>query len=197
MPEFPKIRSQLLTCFGDNNDGQHVGIFLSKICPTYRLRHGECDEAGARAAIHARRPVVVTFWLDVNRWDQFSAFYKSTPKGTLTARDMSAVAGGEVGGHAVVLVRCDETSLTFMNSWGRTFANNGFFTIDKASTLEIIGGSRMRFYDVYWITDDLSAEEVAAWKDHEVKTVRNPIGVLPKTFHDLPVDCPHCPRAQL
>jgi hypothetical protein len=79
-----------------------------------------------------------------------------------------------------------------MNSWGRRFANNGLFTIDNASTLEIIGGRRMRFHDVYWTTDDLSAEEVATWKDHEVKTVRNLIGVLPKTFHDLPVDYPHC-----
>jgi hypothetical protein len=95
------------------------------------------------AAIHARKPVVATFRLDDNPWNQFSAFYKSMPKGTLTARDMSAAVGGKVGGQAVVLVRCDETSLTFMNSWGCSFANNGFFTIDKASTLEITGGLRM------------------------------------------------------
>jgi hypothetical protein len=78
--------------------------------------------------------------------------------------------------------------------WGPKFANNGFFTLDKASTLEIIGSLRMRFYDVYWTTDDLSAEEIVKWKEHEVKTVRNLIGVLPKPFHDLPVDRPSALR---
>ena len=194
VPEFFKIRSHLLTVFGDNDDGQSVGTVLGKICPLYRLRYQECNEAGARAAIHARRPVVATFSLDHNRWNRFSAFYKSRPEGTLTAQNMSAPAGRDVGGHAVVLVRCDDTSFTAMNSWGPKLANKGFFTVDEASTLEIIGSLRMRFYDVYWTTDDLSAEEIVKWKEHEVKRVRNLIGVLPKTFHDLPVDCPHCKK---
>jgi len=67
-----------------------------------------------------------------------------------------------MGGHAAVLLRCDENSMTFMNSWGANFANNDFFTVDKASTLEVPGGPRMRFYDIYWTTDDLSSEEIAA-----------------------------------
>jgi len=79
-----------------------------------------------------------------------------TRKGTLTQKDLNIPPGGAVGGHAVVLVRCDETSLTFMNSWGPAFGSNGFFSIDKASTLELTGGQRMQFFDVYWTTDDLS-----------------------------------------
>jgi hypothetical protein len=192
--DFFDIRSHLLKVFKENNYGQNVGTVLTKICPSYKLCHQICDEAGARAAIHARRPVVATFALDDNRWKRFSAFYKSRPKDTLMAKDMSAPAGGKMGGHAVVLVRCDETSLTFMNSWGPGFANNGFFTVDKASTLEIAGQSRMQFYDVYWTIEDLSDEEKTKWKEHEAKTVSNVIGVLPKSFHDLPVDCPHCKK---
>jgi len=54
------------------------------------------------------------------------------------------------------------------------------------------GGPRMRFYDVYWTIDDLSTKEVASWKEHAVMSGEKIIGVLPKSFHDLPVDCPHC-----
>ena len=194
--DFLDIRMELLDEFGNNDSRQHVGTVLHRICPKYKLRFKECDEVGARAAIHARRPVVATFWLDGNRWNKFGAPHNSTPKGTLTANDMSAVAGGKGGGgHAVVLVRCDETSLSFMNSWGPMWANNGFFTIDNSSTLGILGGPPMRFYDVYWTTDDLSTQEVASWKEHARATGRKVIDVLPKSFHDLPVVCPRCKRS--
>jgi hypothetical protein len=196
VPEFLRIRSDLLTLFGDNNNGQRVGNVLNETCPMYRLRYKECNEAGARAAIHARRPVVATFWLDGHHWNKFCAFYSSTPKGILTAQEMGAPTGGEGGGgHAVVLVRCDEISLTFMNSWGPMFANNGFFTVDHSSTLELVNGPPMLFYDVYWTTDDLSAEEKRKWKEHEKETASNLIGVLPRSFHELPVVCPHCKQS--
>jgi hypothetical protein len=194
VPDFLAVRDHLLSVFGDNDDGQSVGPVLSKVCPSYSLRYQRCDELGARAGIHARRPVIATFALDDNLWERFSKFYKYNPKDTLTRKDLDVRAGGEKQGHAVVLVRCDDTSLTFMNSWGPQFGNNGFFAIDKASTLEIEGGPRMRFYDVYWTTDDLSAEEVASWKEHAVTSGEKIIGVLPKSFHDLPVECPHCKK---
>ncbi|CAM6005987.1 unnamed protein product [Sphagnum balticum] len=192
VPEFLKIRDHLLSVFGDDNKGQNIGLVLSKVCSSYSLRFQRCDELGARAGIHARRPVIATFSLDVNRWKEFSKFYEYNPKGMLTKKDLNGPAGGAYGGHAVVLVRCDETSLTFMNSWGPEFGNNGFFTIDKPSTLELEGGSRMQFWDIYWTTDDLSAGEVASWKKHAAKSGKDKISGLPKSFHDLPVGCPHC-----
>lgn len=194
--KFLDIRTHLLTFFGDNDNGQRVDTVLSKICPLYRLRYEEGDEIGARAAIHSRRPVIATFWLDGNHWNKFVTFYQVTPQGTLTAQNMNAALGGEGGGgHAVVLVRCDNTSLTFMNSWGPGFANKGFFTVDRASTLEISGGPPMRFYDIYWTTDDLSTEEVKSWKEYQKRTGEKLIGVLPKSYHDLPVKCPHCKQS--
>lgn len=192
VPDFFSIRSHLFNVFGNNDDGQDVDGVLSKTCPGYKLRYQKCDEAGARAAVHARRPVIATFVLDDKRWDRFSAFYRSKPKGTLTANDMSATAGGDQGGHAMVLVHCDATSLTFMNSWGPKFANNGFFTVDKASTLEITGGQAMKFYDVYWTIEDLSTNEIAKWDELRVWSVGNVIQDLPTSFHELPVDCPRC-----
>jgi hypothetical protein len=189
---FSEIRAHLLKEFGDNDDGQNVGYVLGTICPSYRLRYQECDEAGARAAIHARRPVIATFTLDSSHWQLFSNFYHSTPKGTLTKRDLNTAAGRTLDSHAVVLVRCDETSLTFMNSWGPYFANNGFFTVDRAVTLQCRGRYPMRFYDVFWVLDDLSEDEKAAWKQHERETVSTVAGSLPPRFHELPVNCPRC-----
>ena len=123
---FMSVRDDLLRGFG--NDGQSVGDVLGRTCQRYRLRYCKIDEAGARDAIHARRPVIATFWLDGARWASFCGFYKSNPTGILTSRDIpvpsplevarAEAAGEEPGGHAVVLVRCTENTLTFMNSWG-------------------------------------------------------------------------------
>ncbi|KAH6672528.1 hypothetical protein B0J14DRAFT_701570 [Halenospora varia] len=170
VPDFYTIRADLLKKFGDNDDGQSMSKVLKKACRKYRLHYLKCNEEGARTAIHARRPVIATFVLDDNHW---------------------ASVGGDDGGHAVVLVRCDDTSLTFMNSWGHKFANNGFFSVDKASTLEIAGGPHVRFYDVYWTTDDISAEEITKFKAHGVNKGQKIAGALPKSFHDLPVTQQH------
>jgi len=75
------------------------------------------------------------------------------------------------------------------------FANNGFFAIDHSSTLKLLNGPPMLFYDVYWTTDDLSAEEKREWYEHNKETASNLIGFLPKSFHELPVVCPHCKRS--
>lgn len=72
--DFFTIRAHLLSVFGDNDDGQSIGPVLSSVCPGYHLRYQICDELGGRAALHARRPVIVTFYLDSNTWVQFSRF---------------------------------------------------------------------------------------------------------------------------
>jgi hypothetical protein len=202
--EFESIRADLLDCFGEND--QNIEDVLRRTAPRYRLRYRMRDEAGARDAIHARRPVIATFWLDAPGWRKFVAFYRSKPDGVLTAQHMLAPAdestiqeGGEgddqPGGHAVVLVRCSEISLTFMNSWGVGFGNNGFFRIDKASTLEVLDGPQMRFFDVYWTEADLSPEEKAAWEQHKAEEAARQVPeAWPQSFRDLPVRCPLCDR---
>ncbi|KAF3308896.1 hypothetical protein TWF173_000631 [Orbilia oligospora] len=194
VPDFLEIRSNLLRLFGGDNSGKSTGDVLAKVCPLYRLRCKEVNETEARAAIYSRRPVVATFRLDKSRWRRFAAFYrrKCTPWPTLTSDDIRVAPRGEVVGHAVVLVRCDDTSLTFMNSWGTSWGNNGFFTIDKPSTLEINSGSKMRFFDVYWYTSDLTEAEKEAWKQYEKDEGDKFLGDLPNGFHNLPVQCPSC-----
>ncbi|KAF3100412.1 hypothetical protein TWF102_005291 [Orbilia oligospora] len=194
VPDFLEIRSNVLQLFGGDTSGQATRDVLAKVCPLYRLHCKEVNEVEARAAIYSRRPVVATFRLDESRWNRFADFYRRTctPSATLTGADMRVAPQGEVVGHAVVLVRCDDTSLTFMNSWGTSWGNNGFFTIDKPSTLEINSGSKMRFFDVYWYTSDLTEEEKKAWKQYEKDEGDKFLGDLPNGFHDLPVQCPNC-----
>ncbi|CAF4638548.1 unnamed protein product, partial [Rotaria sp. Silwood2] len=86
--------------------------------------HPQVEELEARQAINARRPLVATFRLSQKQWEVFGEFYKNNPHGILQARDLQTEnSSTKTFGHAVVLMRCDATSLTFMNSWGTRFAN--------------------------------------------------------------------------
>jgi uncharacterized CHY-type Zn-finger protein len=98
----------------------------------------------------------------------------------------------KLGVTQVVLVRCDDTCLTFMNSWGASFCNNGFLTIDKHTTLNDESGESMQFFDVFWTTNDLSTKEIEAWKEDNTLAVHGLMKTLPTSFHDLPVSCPLC-----
>ncbi|EFQ32890.1 uncharacterized protein GLRG_08034 [Colletotrichum graminicola M1.001] len=66
------------------------------------------------------------------------------------------------GGHAVVLVDCKPNCLTFLNSWGKTWGNNGSFSVEDHTVLEV-DGIPMRFYDVYWLQSDLAPAELRAY----------------------------------
>jgi len=46
----------------------------------------------------------------------------------------------------------------------------------------------MGFYGVYWSTDDLSTKQIAKWEAHSEGVVGNHVGILPKSFHGLPID---------
>lgn len=62
-------------------------------------------------------------------------------------------------GHAVVLVRCNSTSLTFMNSWGTKWGDNGFFSVSRSDIL-----LKARFFDVFWTLDQLEKSEIQAFE---------------------------------
>ncbi|KAG7285878.1 hypothetical protein NEMBOFW57_008172 [Staphylotrichum longicolle] len=72
------------------------------------------------------------------------------------------------GGHAVVLVKCDPRSLTFLNSWGRQWGDNGSFSVEDHTVLQLdrsSGPSPVNFYDVYWLESELSTQERQAYSD--------------------------------
>ena len=90
------------------------------------------------------------------------------------------------GGHAVVLMRCSPIGLTFMNSWGKEFANGGFFNVQKEEVLH-----NMKFYDVYWLESDLTPNEKRAYGREYSKKCREIAQKYPSILN-LHFNCPKC-----
>ena len=93
-----------------------------------------------------------------------------------------------LGGHAVVLTRCDSKCLTFVNSWGSDFADEGFFRVEDSLVLQ-----DMFFYDVYWKPEDLTLEEKQAFKMEGTTSGQELLQTFPSLQH-LPYKCPECKR---
>ncbi len=93
------------------------------------------------------------------------------------------------GGHAVVLIRCSPDSLLFMNSWGQTWADSGFFRVKDAAVLD-----NMTFYDVYWTLNDLKQSEKDAYRIKAIKKAKNLTASFP-SINSLLFECPRCRRA--
>ena len=89
-------------------------------------------------------------------------------------------------GHAVVLMRCDPNCLTFMNSWGTKFADEGFFRVKDENVLH-----NTKFYDVYWSEEDLTESEKAEYKKACIENVKDLAEALPSVY-ELPHACPSC-----
>jgi hypothetical protein len=163
---------------------------LKAWAPFYRLRYKKVEELEARQAINARRPLVATFRLRKEQWDAFIEFYENNRQGILQARDLQTGSSStETSGHAVVLMRCDATSLTFMNSWGTQFANGGFFKVKDQSVLNL------SFYDVYWELEDLTESEKAAYQSRVRDLGQELTRILPETLQNQPYECPHCSQS--
>jgi hypothetical protein len=156
-PEFHDIKNRLITQYGV--DGAGTQLVLQTWCPRYRLQFRVLEtEAEARQAINARRPVVARFGLSDSQWRLFRAFYKQDRlrKGVLKRADItptSPIRNEPLEGHAVVLMDILPDRLTFLNSWGDTFGDGGFFHVEDSKVLN------MTFFDVYWTLNDLTAGE--------------------------------------
>ena len=110
------------------------------------LRFRKVDEEGARQAVLHRRPVLTTFCLSRSGWATFSQHFgtAATRSSVLTRSRMASHRSlPDDGGHAVVLVGCDPHSLTFLNSWGHQWGNNGSFGVENHTVLELDGASRV------------------------------------------------------
>ena len=88
----------------------------------------------------------------------------------------------------MVLIRCDPKCLTFMNSWGTKFADDGFFRVEDHSVLR-----EMHFYDVYWTEDDLKESEKQAYEEKCTTDAKKLLEKFP-SLKDLPFQCPMCKK---
>lgn len=93
-----------------------------------------------------------------------------------------------LGGHAVVLIRCDPDCLTFMNSWGQQFADGGFFRVKDQTVL-----NATTFYDIYWTLNDLTLNEKQAYKREGAIRGQELLQTFP-SLQDVCFACPKCNR---
>jgi hypothetical protein len=187
VPDFTDICQKIINKNDKDKGGAVTENVLNIWAPEYRLHSMKVDEFGARQAINRRRPVVVTFRLDDKQWKAFSMFYRNQPQGILESSDLGvASVGAELEGHAVVLIKCEPTSLILMNSWGTNFADGGFFRVRNQAVLNLT------FYDVFWTLDDLKESEIKAYRAKSSQVGQTMIQKLPASIKNLPYKCPQC-----
>ena len=167
-PQFEDLKNKMIDIYGE--EGAETKIVLEQMCSEYRLHATEVDLKEALSAVAAKRPVLTTFFLDGKQWDAFSNFFKDNPRGILSEQDLQKTCKvnqpSESGGHAVVLTSYSIESLVFMNSWGRRWADDGFFSIANSKVLNC------KFYDVYWTENDLRGAEKMRFKLHGLKLAK-------------------------
>ena len=164
-PKFEDLKNQMIEIYDEQ--GATTIAVLEQICPLYRLRVTEGNSKEALSAVAAKRPVLTTFSLNGKQWDAFSNFFDVNPRGILSEEDLQKTCNvehpSESGGHAVVLTSYSIESLVFMNSWGKEWADNGFFSIANSKVLSC------KFYDVYWTVNDLSGAEKIRFQLHGLR----------------------------
>ncbi|KAF4332936.1 hypothetical protein FBEOM_13254 [Fusarium beomiforme] len=204
-PSIETIRDRILQQFPPREGGWPTSKVLEKVVEWYRpLKFKIVDENGARQAVLRRRPVAATFRLSESGWEMFGRHFDGHSGQTggnmdakvLTVADMRPHRRGkDGGGHAVVLTRCDPESLTFINSWGRDWGNNGSFSVQDARVLELeLDHGRttpLRFYDIYWLESDLTQGERAAYHCKADKDLQSQAGQHPSIL-SLEAACPYC-----
>lgn len=197
-PSIETIRERILQEFPPGESGQPTELVLKEACKWYRpLRFQVVDEDSARQAVLRRRPVLATYCLSKSGWDTFCHFFSETgtSQGILSRAQMQRFRSQpDGGGHAVVLVGCDPRSLTFLNSWGNQWGNNGSFSVEDSTTLGIDASerkSRMRFYDVFWVEGDLTDDERRAYQRKVDRDVRSQASKYPGIF-EIESCCPLC-----
>ncbi|KAJ4217026.1 hypothetical protein NW757_014654, partial [Fusarium falciforme] len=199
-PSIRKIRERILhdDNFPETAEGWYIRDVL-EVIPTWYppLRFQKVDEDGARQAVLHRRPVLATFQLSEEGWKTFGQHFK-TPETCSSVLAYSKMARHrnsppDKDGHAVVLTSCDPVSLTFLNSWGRDWGNNGSFSIEEASVLELDGSPNtcMEFYDVYWLESELKDSEREAYNTKVDEKLRSHSSEFPSIF-ELETRCPLC-----
>jgi hypothetical protein len=195
-PSIRKIRKRILKSFPETPDGQPTRRVLEKACEWYPpLQFCQVNEDGARQAILRRRPLLAGFHFSDKGWEAFDQHFTTsqTRNTALRIPQMAEYRSSPAnGGHAVVLTKCDPHSLTFLNSWGDSWGNNGSFSIEDHTVLELDHKS-MCFFDIYWLETDLKDVEKEAFDIKVNQMLKNKADTYPSLLQ-LGARCPCCRR---
>lgn len=187
-PDFHTLKDEIIKAYGVH--GADTEEVLEKICPNYRLHSRKVSIDGAKDAIVKKRLVVARFSLTEDEWEAFSSFYEDNPVGVLTQNELDVrqrptSAQHRTYGHAVVLTSYNNKCLTFMNSWGEEWADNGFFRIQNEGVLEL------EFFDVYWTLHDLTEAEKEYYQNYGTQLAAKLMKSL-KGLQKAVYTCPKC-----
>jgi hypothetical protein len=139
--------------------------------------------------------VLAVFYLSSDGWEAFGKHFTTpeTRRRTLTRARMADYRSAPAdGGHAVVLTNYEPKSLIFLNSWGTSWGNEGSFSIEDHTVLELdVETARMSFYDVFWVEGDLKDAEKKAFDIKVNKKLREEVNNHPG-LRELEAHCPNC-----
>lgn len=199
-PSIEEIRERILSTFQPKQGGACVLKVLKWATVNYRpLKFKEVDEDGARQAVLHRRPVLATYRLSLKGWEVFyNSFRTNQSQDFVLTYDLMKPhrVGPDGGGHAVILTKCNASSLTFLNSWGKTWGAAGSFSVENPATLTLEqAGSRqemkMSFYDIYWLEKDLTKKERKEYNFRVDSTLRAGATKY-SSILDIEINCPIC-----
>ena len=178
---FYEIKDKIVKNYSSKGGGgdTHNILLNTGLLSEYRLRCREIDIYDAIEILRKEnpRPIIATFYLNANRWNSLSNYYRKFPDGILTSKDLEAYYDpnqkSTSGGHAVIIMSFDGSAklclepppfscfyFNIVNSWGDNWANKGFFKVSCSTCSEI----EFKYYDVYWLESDLTKEEKEQYK---------------------------------
>lgn len=176
-PSFEEILKDLLKEFANQKDLSLTNILTNFLkLPKYQILH---FEEVPEKKINLFDPVrtyhlyICTFSLTDEQWQNFATFYKdpNNKDKILTCEDLiksqsnKKQSQDKSSGHAVIAIDADSASITYLNSWGKNWGDEGKFSVERGAI------STMKYYDVFWFYKDLSQVEKSCYENRTKKAI--------------------------
>ncbi|CAK70255.1 unnamed protein product (macronuclear) [Paramecium tetraurelia] len=190
-PGFFRIRDLLIQEYGKH--GAITSKVVQETCSYYRLQCRKLKSISKiKQALHQQRPIIARFALCDDQWNAntenqmgFIPFFERNPFGILTT--VGPQSNKNIGGHSVVLYSYTEDYYLFINSWGTSWGDRGFF---KVQSLDVLG--EMEFIEVFWETTDLTESEKKVFKEDAGQKMNKFYQNYLSSIGNIKYTCPKC-----